>query len=274
IASPPSCRPSTPTRHRSAQLLDQPADVAQHPPLANAALRDPENGGPDIRHEPTRRADAEQLAPVRAGVGQPGRHRVALGNQFLHAVVEVGERPVTPCQVPLEPVPSADRHPERAAERQPFRQQLVRQREVPTVPQLLVIAAHQGLVFRERHRHHPVGPPAERSKPASRAVSRSFTRGQSSRTTLYVTLSRTRPPCVIMCERRTPSCTAPSFSMAACDRVLRTSVQSDTRFSPSTSKACASSNSLHSGLTGVPHTSGTYHVEPISTRRCWGTGSR
>src|SRR5262249_7981526 len=150
-----------------------------------------------------------------------------------------------------EPFPTLDRGPQRPAEGQPLREQLVRQRQVPAVPHLLVIPPHQGFVLLQRHARVP--PRQVRSPvPASRAVSRAFTSGQSPRTMLYRTLSRTRSPCVTMCARRTPSFTAPSLSMAACDRVLRASVQSATRFNPSTSNACASSSSLHSGFTRVP----------------------
>src|SRR5262249_27189523 len=89
--------------------------------------------------------------------------------------------------------------------------------------------------------------------PAIRATRRSCPPGHSAATTLNSTLSRTRSPCVIMWQRRTPSRTAPSLAIAACECSLSRSVTNATRFTPNTSKAWVIRRSLHSGLTAVPH---------------------
>ncbi len=51
--------------------------------------------------------------------------------------------------------------------------------------------------------------------------------------------------------RSTPSILPPIRSMAARERVLRTSVRSETRCTPHTSKACPSISNLASVLTGL-----------------------
>jgi hypothetical protein len=83
----------------------------------------------------------------------------------------------------------------------------------------------------------------------------------------YMTVSRCVPSRRRMCDRNTPSFTAPIRSIAVCERTFRISVFNCTRRHPSTSKACFNKRYLHSVFTAVRHTALPSHVLPISSRR-------
>ena len=65
--------------------------------------------------------------------------------------------------------------------------------------------------------------------------------------------------------RMMPSSRPPIRSMAAHDRLLRTSVCSPTRCTPQTSKACVSISSFASVFTGVRWAEPASQVNPMST---------
>ena len=69
-------------------------------------------------------------------------------------------------------------------------------------------------------------------------------------------MSRNEPSASRLCRRSTPSRVAPSFAIAACDRVFVEPVWIFTRPNPQSSKACWSSRNLQAGLTAVPQTAG------------------
>ena len=77
-----------------------------------------------------------------------------------------------------------------------------------------------------------------------------------------------------MCFRAIPSNCAPSASSAPRVRSLRRSVLNSTRCSPHTSNARSHSKSFVSTFAPVPQAEGRSHVQPISTRRWWGSKAR
>ncbi len=81
----------------------------------------------------------------------------------------------------------------------------------------------------------PAGPalrPGGDRRYRRRAASAALAAGQSSSVIAYWTVSRQLPSNRSRCLRRTPSRTAPSRSIAACDRVLKMSVCQTTRTAP------------------------------------------
>src|SRR5436309_1216567 len=157
------------------ELRLEPGRVPQHPAAHDPAAVEVEDRNAGVADAAPGRRDSEQRSSMGALVRQSRRQRVAFRDHLLDGVAEVGKRRAHRLHVAGEAGSAPDLGAERAPEGDVGVDQRVGEREVPLVPELLVVAPHQLLRIEVRVDRHSVPlrvPPPSRRNGGSSARTR------------------------------------------------------------------------------------------------------